>query len=416
MNILTLSLIIVFQVYFFSLHSMNFEKIKKTRTCQEFKSGKLNFLKKELDKIHGINEPYGNTGLSPLCVACMSDNFDMVKWLVEEKKADINYRSGEFKISPLHCACNEDCFEIVDYLLKKGADIDILDTDNQPPMSRVDNNWMSMHFRKVIAKSLANKGALLNYKNSFLLHAACISRDLETVTFFVERGADVNAVWYDKTPLYISTIKSGREKNNCFDVIKFLIKHGAETSILRERKILDKVLISKLKKESELDYYVQKLKNQIESSIQSDIADLLKEITWYMFYEDVPIYTKQIAIPVLIEVSKKFPKVYSQNKLSQFFNTIIFNYTFLKSPAFTDAVTWAYTHKYRDIFGRSILEAAVVCCNTEDRNALISNIFECDSVTYNSNRLFTKFITYDRLYKKLYNIFIRGIYKFLSSK
>lgn len=65
--------------------------------------------------------------------ACRSNNLNIIKYLIKNKKMDIDCLNN-FDQTPLHIACASGHFKIVSYLLCKGADINNEDEDLMTPL------------------------------------------------------------------------------------------------------------------------------------------------------------------------------------------------------------------------------------------------------------------------------------------
>jgi len=102
------------------------------------KRGSLRGVQMILEDVRNIDGPHSvgiTNGCPPLHFACAYGNLDIVKWLVEEKGADVNniYHKRmsigrgsrkQQKLIPLYVACEHGKDEIVQYLLEKGANVD----------------------------------------------------------------------------------------------------------------------------------------------------------------------------------------------------------------------------------------------------------------------------------------------------
>lgn len=130
--------------------------------------------------------------LRALHFAVHSGNFDLVKYLVEEKgmRQHINTRRNDTRWTSLHEATSKGYLEITEFILSKGAAINAFDKDNNTPLHKA----ASKGYLDVV-KLLVNKGANLNPRdiNGLTpLHCTTKAGHLNVVKFLVERGADIN--------------------------------------------------------------------------------------------------------------------------------------------------------------------------------------------------------------------------------
>jgi len=142
----------------------------------------------EVDKY--INE-HGRAAL----VFCLRDNYGTdekfvlkyCKYLVANG-ADVNAKYGNWGTTPLHLAALDGNVEVVKFLVSKGADVNAKDMHDATPL----------HYAKPIevVKFLVEQGADVNAKTDIgktPLHNAAQWEHIELVKFLVEQGADVNA-------------------------------------------------------------------------------------------------------------------------------------------------------------------------------------------------------------------------------
>jgi ankyrin repeat protein len=71
-------------------------------------------------------------GLLPLHVACFWGSTDVARLLIKEYKANLEVKTIQGK-TPLFYACGGDHLELADYLLKRYADINTRDANNETP-------------------------------------------------------------------------------------------------------------------------------------------------------------------------------------------------------------------------------------------------------------------------------------------
>ncbi|ADG70335.1 ankyrin repeat domain-containing protein [Brachyspira murdochii] len=167
---------------------------------------------------------------TPLMIAALRNDYDMVKFLVE-KGADVNAKThSEYRsvVTPLLLSLDYEHIEsrydenssVAEYLINNGADINVTNEDGETPLMYASK----VHNIKVI-ELLIQKGADINafdnYGNTALIYGV---NNLETVKLLVENGADVNFYKGGSTAL-ISACEYSHERN--IDVIKYLVSKKA---------------------------------------------------------------------------------------------------------------------------------------------------------------------------------------------
>ncbi|MEI0525256.1 ankyrin repeat domain-containing protein [Brachyspira murdochii] len=167
---------------------------------------------------------------TPLMIAALRNDYDMVKFLVE-KGADVNAKThSEYRsvVTPILLSLDYEHIEsrydenssVAEYLINNGADINVTNEDGETPLMYASK----VHNIKVI-ELLIQKGADINafdnYGNTALIYGV---NNLETVKLLVENGADVNFYKGGSTAL-ISACEYSHERN--IDVIKYLVSKKA---------------------------------------------------------------------------------------------------------------------------------------------------------------------------------------------
>jgi len=136
-------------------------------------------------------------GINPLQLACRNDCLEIVKYLVEVCKADVNYQSEQANTTPLCWACSGGNKTIVKYLL-----------DHKTDPSKGDKKTKPIH--EVILSDNDN-------------YITCLQFLVQT------KKIDINAQGNrDRTPLHVACFKGHVE------VIKYLLKNGANQNIRSE--------------------------------------------------------------------------------------------------------------------------------------------------------------------------------------
>ena len=172
---------------------------------------------------------------TPLMIAALRNDYDMVKFLVE-KGANINAKThseyssvetplllsldNEHPDSRYYYYKNENS-SVAEFLINNGADINVTNEDGETPLMYASK----LHNIKMV-ELLIQKGANINafddYGNTALMYGV---NNLETVKLLVENGADVNSQKGGSTALILAC-KPRRGRN--IDVIKYLVSKNAD--------------------------------------------------------------------------------------------------------------------------------------------------------------------------------------------
>jgi len=170
-----------------------------------------------------------------LNLAIRFDSAEIVKLLVDNgskfQKRDIN--SGD---TPLHEAAAGGNPEIFKYLVKKGADINVKNSDGDSPIHKASGHSLE------IASFLIESGVNVNIKNKHgetPLHLAAKSRNAVTIEYLITHGADVNSrTKFNGTPLnyashmpllkYESKSRIEMRIKKYIDTATILVRNGAD--------------------------------------------------------------------------------------------------------------------------------------------------------------------------------------------
>ena len=180
-----------------------------------------------VDKGGNINAKYkdGDTLLQHACQ--VKNNLEIVKYLVDIKKADVNSKNN-YHETPLHHACSYGSLAIVNYLVEKGADVNALDDKGETLLHKVCffNEHPLEIVKYLVEKKKADVNAQTDSKADTSLHYASgglnANNNLELVKYLVDNKADVNSKNKDSdTPLHNSC------RNNSFEIVNYLVDNKA---------------------------------------------------------------------------------------------------------------------------------------------------------------------------------------------
>lgn len=182
----------------------------------------LEMLKCLIEEQHGSITSSSYDAL--LISAASSGSWEIVKYLVEEKNADVNYMDDDCIGDSLHIAARSGNFEMVKYLMGHGA------TAEGMPLYDVasEGHWE-------IVRCLVERGAEAGEVYTDHIQERCWDRppsilimaieesDIETVKCLVEHGANVNF----KNDQGDTPLKMAKKIKNA-DIVSYLKTHGAK--------------------------------------------------------------------------------------------------------------------------------------------------------------------------------------------
>ncbi|XP_023318874.1 uncharacterized protein LOC106659706 [Trichogramma pretiosum] len=210
-----------------------------------------------------------NQGFTYLHAACMTSNVTVVQKFIDEG-VDVNlifFDNGIVK-TPLSLAIEDQDADIAKLLLNNGADLKLVDDnwDKSPlrclkrvyehcgyyelePLQVIGN-----HFLSNLVKHTTDKDELENLGDDegfTYLHAACMYGKIEIVQKFIDQRIDLDLIWYsscgtNESPLTLAT------KFEQVEIMKVLLKHGANPSISLLRKNVLHVFFHSFNFDSEL--------------------------------------------------------------------------------------------------------------------------------------------------------------------
>lgn len=186
-----------------TINESNLYNIYETFEDNKYSSDTIKYL---LERGINIDTKISN-GFSLLMLACIHGKLDDVKYLID-KGANIEVRSDK-QYTPLIFACEYNNFELVKYLIKKGANIETKDKDGWTPLMHV-----CKYNHPYMGEDMDIKTKLRDKNNSF-----------EIVKYLIKKGADVNQESsekkYAERPIRIAYYHENIE------IVKYLLDHGA---------------------------------------------------------------------------------------------------------------------------------------------------------------------------------------------
>jgi len=233
------------------------------------KMGKLEELEKELKKFE-VNHQ-GPLRRTVLHYAVEGGQMEAVRYLVEEKEANVNVKDTLFKECPLHIALRYKFYNIAEYLVEYGADVNE-DSDYGLPLNIIAQKGRFVQYGADILEDVKNNDIA----------------DLEMAQLLIEKGgAHVNNVHEGFYELLNETPLQTAVNYNQFELACYLIKEkkavvnlkngGAEPlsiAILRKNKKMIELLVEEGSAFIESDYISDE---RSSNDIQEYLKRKLKE-------------------------------------------------------------------------------------------------------------------------------------------
>ena len=227
--------------------------------CQR---GDLRGMQMLLENVEDINAE-DSCDCPPIHYACKYGSLEIVRWLVEEKGADVNIiyrkriRMGNLKKTPLYVACERGKNDIVQYLLDKNANMEekcnslkiihrpgsllqrIISSDSEcyacstQTIDMFSPLWVACWVGDAaVVRSLLQKGAAVEEPNNQgirPLQAAALGANKEEIRILLEHGADINATdIFGNTVLHRLAGQSSITRIDDYEAtIRFLIDNNA---------------------------------------------------------------------------------------------------------------------------------------------------------------------------------------------
>ncbi|CAC5366874.1 unnamed protein product [Mytilus coruscus] len=176
---------------------------------------------KETDKIKldKLKDKCKDNGASPLFIACLNNNIEIVKLLLDNM-TDINKCIGD-GMTPLYIACSCNRIEIVKMLLYNKADVNRCTNEGMSPLT-IACKKNNTEIVKILLynKDTSNKCTFDGYP----LHHACAVNNIEIVKLLLDSKANIDERRSDDGvfPLYIACW------NNYIEIVKLLLNKKAD--------------------------------------------------------------------------------------------------------------------------------------------------------------------------------------------
>jgi ankyrin repeat protein len=157
-------------------------------------------------------------------LAASQGNVELLKQLLDDG-GDPNVTDYD-KRTPLHLAAAEGHLEVCKYLVEqKKANVNALDRWGHTPLTEAIKNRFF-----IVAQYLRSKGGIVANHDTDLVTALCraaSTNNVEKLKILIEEGADVNAGDYDhRTALHLAASEGH------YEAAEFLIKAGANVNVM----------------------------------------------------------------------------------------------------------------------------------------------------------------------------------------
>jgi ankyrin repeat protein len=168
---------------------------------------------------------------SELITAIMYQEFDKAKELIN-KGVDVNYKDKNYGSTPLILTCQYNFVDMAKFLIEKGADINLQANNGYTPLIAAAS------VSEELTKLLLSKGADIKLKtedgtSAFITSITGVLSGRVTTAvakLLLEKGANVNdSITKGSAEGYTALMMAAR--NNKLELVKFLVKEGADLNL-----------------------------------------------------------------------------------------------------------------------------------------------------------------------------------------
>jgi ankyrin repeat protein len=170
-----------------------------------------------------VNAKCGYHG-SPLHAASSNGHLDALTLLLDSG-ANVNMAT-EDKRTPLCAAYDGRHLEVMRLLLEHGAVVDV-PYDSIGPLVHVESCYGQADILLLLLQHSADTNGAAEPYCYMPLHWAAYGGCVDVVQFLLERGAEINPVSLEGTPLYSASISRAER----LEIVWLLLKHGADVHI-----------------------------------------------------------------------------------------------------------------------------------------------------------------------------------------
>jgi ankyrin repeat protein len=171
-----------------------------------------------------INGSNAERGFSPLQLAILRQNLQIVKYLIE-RDADVNLRTRDgWNMTAVHLATISGNLEILDCLIEAGANLNALDRNGSTAL-----HWAVANDNTALALNLVERGAdenTLGFKRTTHLHLSVIKNNVNCAKQFVKFNANINYQGPNNTTALSIAIEQGK-----IHMVNILMENGATINL-----------------------------------------------------------------------------------------------------------------------------------------------------------------------------------------
>ena len=187
------------------------------------KEGKLDVVKNLLKKNPASLDITNNQGQTPLFLAAREGHLEVVKFFVEEAKADAFIKDKQFGATPLHWSAWNGNLDLVKYLVKINPEsIDITNNQGETPLE----------VAKRCTASSADCSSVVEYLKTLSIHEAAKEGNLGVVKYLLKKNpASVNiSNGNGETPVHLAA------KKGHLQVVKFLVEEAKADAYFKDKE------------------------------------------------------------------------------------------------------------------------------------------------------------------------------------
>lgn len=206
------------------------ERILSLALAKAIPAKKLNLIRGILDSHYQIDlSKRTEENYSLLSSAILNyHSLDTIEYLIK-KGAQVNENNSFMGLTPLHMACINKDFELINLLLRRNANINAVDDFGYPVTAGICSHGSLSGLQEFVNHIKTNFGMDIDFRehpHALILNYACKTNDIESIIWLLdEKKVDVNqADLFDLTPLHYA-VSNASDK-----LVAFLLGRGANVN------------------------------------------------------------------------------------------------------------------------------------------------------------------------------------------